>query len=225
MVYASETGSLAQVSNNTEAKKKFLRMTGTGSAGNTPAWDTVAYGDLPAMYIGNARVQDSEQTAQDIGGLGNLTIENAKSISFYTTQGAGHTAVSVLGLSNSNNVNIAHGAAGNGSKTYINGKVLYLRYGTSRATGLKISGDDGEVGITAYLDVIPSANNTRNLGSASTMWKYTYTKRVYLTSSVYLEYVDNSGNGYVHINAPLVTDGDQIVIGGTPGGGGGGGAT
>ena len=32
-------------------------------------------------------------------------------------------------------------------------------------------------------------------------------------------------NGYLYINKPLVTAGDQIVISGTPGGGGGGGAT
>ena len=180
---------------------------------------------LPALYIGDAQVQTSAQTAQNIGGLGNLTLYRAKSISFMTTPGTGETsqAVSVLGFSSSNNINIGHGAAANGSNTYVNGKVLYLRYGTSRTTGLKISGDDGEVGITAYLDVIPSANNSKSIGSASAMWKYIYTNRLYLTPSVYLQYVDNSGNGYVHINAPLVTDGDQIVVSGTPGGGGSGG--
>lgn len=178
------------------------------------------------MYIGNARVQDSEQTNQDIGGLGHLTIANDCSIRWLTKPAAGAEAqiVSALGFSANNNLNIGHGTAAHGN-TYINGKVLYLRYGTSRTMGLKISGEPNEVGITAYMDVIPSANNSKSLGSASAMWKYGYIKRVYLTSSVYLEYVDNSGNGYVHINAPLVTDGDQIVTGGTPGGGGGGGAT
>lgn len=34
-----------------------------------------------------------------------------------------------------------------------------------------------------------------------------------------------NSNGYLHIDQPLVTAGDQIVISGTPGGGGGGGAT
>lgn len=43
-----------------------------------PAWaqaSNLAFGSLPAMYIGNARVQNSEQTAQNIGGIGNLTAQ------------------------------------------------------------------------------------------------------------------------------------------------------
>lgn len=47
--------------------------------------------------------------------------------------------------------------------------------------------------------------------------------RFYLASDIYFEY--DSDHGYVTLNAPFVTSGDQIVISGTPGGGGGGGAT
>lgn len=39
-----------------------------------------------------------------------------------------------------------------------------------------------------------------------------------------IEWVENSGNGYLKVNKPLLTVGDQIVNSGTPGGGGGGGA-
>lgn len=38
-----------------------------------------------------------------------------------------------------------------------------------------------------------------------------------------IEWIPNSGNGYLRINKPLLTVGDQIVNSGTPGGGGGGG--
>jgi hypothetical protein len=38
-----------------------------------------------------------------------------------------------------------------------------------------------------------------------------------------IEWIPNSGNGYLKINKPLLTVGDQIVNSGTPGGGGGGG--
>lgn len=41
-----------------------------------PAWAqkaSLAFADMPAMYIGNARVQSSAQTAQNIGGLGTIT--------------------------------------------------------------------------------------------------------------------------------------------------------
>lgn len=37
-----------------------------------------------------------------------------------------------------------------------------------------------------------------------------------------IEWIPNSGNGYLRINKPLLTVGDQIVNSGTPGGGGGG---
>ena len=196
-------------------------MTGTGSAGNTPAWDTVAYGDLPAMYIGNARVQNVAQTAQNIGGLGVLTLANGKAIKFLNSPAEGETAVawSVLQISTTNKLFVGFDSSKDGAETYLYGSTIYFRYGEEHLDGMIIN----STAITACRDLFPGANGTRNLGSASAMWKYTYTNRLYLTSSVYIEY-DTNGN-YVYINAPLVTKGDQIVTGGTPGGGGGGGAT
>lgn len=104
--------------------------------------DKLKFASLPALYIGNAQVQSSSQTAQNIGGLGNVT---------------------------------------------------------------------------------PGATNLRNLGSSTLFWANAYVTKLYLTDTIYFEYVANSGNGYVKLNAPLVTDGDQIIISGTPGSGGSGG--
>lgn len=75
---------------------------------------------------------------------------------------------------------------------------------------LRLSMDNRYVGINmdapAYqLDVNGTARVTSlKIGSATITW---------------------NSNGYLHIDQPLVTAGDQIVISGTPGGGGGGGAT
>lgn len=75
---------------------------------------------------------------------------------------------------------------------------------------LRLSMDNRYVGINmdapAYqLDVNGTARVTSlKIGSATITW---------------------NSNGYLHIDKPLVTAGDQIVISGTPGGGGGGGAT
>ena len=171
------------------------------------------------MYIGNAAVQNGPQTAQNIGGLGVLTLANGKAIDFLNNPAEGETAVawSVLQLASTNRLFIGFDSSKDGAETYLYGSTIYLRYGTGHLDGMTIN----STAITAHRDLIP--DGTRSLGSASAMWKYGYIKRVYLTSSVYIEY-DTTGN-YVHINAPLVTDGDQIVTGGTPGGGGGGGAT
>lgn len=54
---------------------------------------------------------------------------------------------------------------------------------------------------------------------------YVKAKRFYLTSSIYFYTETVSGTVCVRLNAPLITEGDQIVISGTPGGGGGGGVT
>lgn len=175
----------------------------------------------PNLYVGNTKVATSAQTAMNIGGLGILTLANGKAIDFLNNPAKGETAVawSVLQLAATNRLLIGFDSSTGGGETYLYGSTIYFRYGTGHNNGLILD----STALTSYRDVIPNSNGTRNLGSASAMWKYTYTNRVYLTSSVYLEYVDNSGNGYVHINAPLVTDGDQIVVSGTPGGGGGGG--
>ena len=177
----------------------------------------------PNLYVGDAKVATSAQSAMNIGGLGDLTIAFGKHIYFKNTPAEGETAISVeaLRISTNNNLMVGYGFSGNGYDSIFYGNTLYFRYGTQRTNGLVIDA----TAITGHRDIVPNANATRNLGSSSLFWKYAYAQRIYLTSSVYIEYVDNSGNGYVYINAPLVTDGDQIVKSGTPGGGGGGGAT
>lgn len=53
VIYASGTNVLEQVTNNTSTTKKFLRMTGTGSAGTAPVWDTVTKSDVGLSNVEN----------------------------------------------------------------------------------------------------------------------------------------------------------------------------
>jgi hypothetical protein len=49
--YQSNTDTTTLLAPNTTATKKFLRMTGTGTNGAAPAWDTITASDLPATYL------------------------------------------------------------------------------------------------------------------------------------------------------------------------------
>lgn len=106
---------------------------------------------------------------------------------------------------------ILSSGSGSGDTNY-----LSIQTGGSVATAttwnnvLRLSMDNRYVGINldapAYqLDVNGTARVTSlKIGSATITW---------------------NSNGYLHIDQPLVTAGDQIVISGTPGGGGGGATT
>jgi hypothetical protein len=174
----------------------------------------------PNLYVGNTKVATSAQTAMSIGGLGTLTLANGSGIRFADNPAEGATAqnLTALQFATTNKLLIGFDTSTAGAETILYGNEITLRYGTGHTNGMIIN----STAITAYRDIIPSSSGSRNLGSSTALWKYAYAQRLYLTSSIYIEYVDNSGNGYVHINAPLVTDGDQIVVSGTPGGGSGG---
>lgn len=49
MIYAGSDEVPIRLAPNTTTTKKFLRMTGTGSAGTAPVWDTIAAGDIPSL--------------------------------------------------------------------------------------------------------------------------------------------------------------------------------
>lgn len=46
ILYASAKDTLTALAPNTTSTKKFLSMTGTGSAGDDPAWDTIVWSDI-----------------------------------------------------------------------------------------------------------------------------------------------------------------------------------
>lgn len=253
---------------------------------------------MPTMYIGDAQVKFSAQTAQDVGGLGNLTMANATYLRAYNS--ARDTLYNLAGLNASN---YGYLGAANSPRTYMRGQSLYFLSGNSGNTsalvisssqnatfygalylqnnkqiywknapaagadavnlgllnlsssnvftlgsGLIATGDNARAyntyiygaSLSFYTGnattgavrrwminssgtLYPYSNKEYNLGAAANYIKEAYISKIFLASGIYMEY--NSTDGYVYINAPLVTNGDQIVLSGTPGGGGGGGAS
>jgi hypothetical protein len=53
-IYSSAANTLAKLSGNATATRKFLRQTGTGAVSAAPAWDTLVAGDLPVMVASGA---------------------------------------------------------------------------------------------------------------------------------------------------------------------------
>jgi hypothetical protein len=49
LLYASAADTLTTLSPNTTTTRKFLRMTGDGTNGAAPAWDTLTAGDIPSL--------------------------------------------------------------------------------------------------------------------------------------------------------------------------------
>jgi hypothetical protein len=62
MPYQSNTDTTTLLSPNTTTTKKFLRMTGDGTNGAAPAWDTIAAGDVPTLN------QNTTGTASGLSG-------------------------------------------------------------------------------------------------------------------------------------------------------------
>lgn len=84
--------------------------------------------------------------------------------------------------------------------------------------------------LQSQIDAVSARNNFDELTATSfyadmMAAAYAYAERYYLTDDVYFRIEKVNGTACVRLNAPFITDGDQIIINGTPGGGGGGGVT
>lgn len=152
-----------------------------------------------------------------INSSGNVTIGTSDSASTsYKLYVGGATKVTgqfYLGTSSVSSFNFVRGSA-NYFTAPTDGYFAFVPNGLT-------SGVSNSSLVIAAGSIYPGAET--DLGRQSSYWHYTYTNRVYLADGVYLEY--NSTNGYVYISKPLVTEGDQIVISGTPSGGGGDGSS
>lgn len=83
---------------------------------------------LPAMYIGKTAAQFTSAT-QDLTGIGNVTLDNAKYLRAYNS--AGDTLYNLAGLNASN---YGYLGAANSPRTNIRGKTLYFQSGDSGDT-------------------------------------------------------------------------------------------
>lgn len=101
------------------------------------------------------------------------------------------TNMSILEFSSANNLHVGYGSSGLGYPTYINGNVVYLRYGTSRTIGLTLS--------SAGVVSIPSTG-TLKIGDCSITWDSTnnmlkFDKGIYSTGAVSALGANSSGGG------------------------------
>ncbi len=84
--------------------------------------------------------------------------------------------------------------------------------------------------LQSQIDAVSARDNYDEL-TASSLYadmlaaKYAYAERYYLTDGVFFYIETVNGIPCVKLNAPFITEGDQVIISGTPGGGGGGGIT
>ena len=142
---------------------------------------------------------------------------NGQSASYYATAGSVTTLQGYFDASGNANSAL--------KLTTVSKTAWGQTYWTSGGVPDSISGDMSSVG-----NVTPSANNSKNLGSSSVFWANTYSTKYYLNDTIYFT-VETQGTGssaisYVRLNAPLMTDGDQVIgSGASPGGGGGGGSS
>lgn len=79
--------------------------------------------------------------------------------------------------------------------------------------------------LQSQIDAVSARNNFDELTATSfytdvMATTYAYAERYYLTDDVYFSIEKINGTACVLLNAPFITDGDQIIISGTPGGGG-----
>lgn len=74
LLYASANNTLAKLAANSTATKKFLTMTSS-----VPSWGGLAFGDLPALYLGTTQIQSSS-AAQAVTGVTNLTMSGKLTI-------------------------------------------------------------------------------------------------------------------------------------------------
>lgn len=112
--YQSNTDTTSLLSPNTTTTKKFLRMTGDGTNGAAPAWDTIVAGDVPTL---------NQNTTGTASGLSGSQVANY----FYagpTTGPAAPASWRALVASDIPTVNIATNLAG-GNNTTLLGSLPY----------------------------------------------------------------------------------------------------
>lgn len=114
------------------------------SAGSAPASDVYAWAkaaskpsyNLDEVADGTTRKLSNYLPLAGGTMTGDLTMSNAKYIKVKDTSG---NAYNLFGITESNYVIFGMGTAGAGYTSYIDGKEIYFRYGTSRTNGMMLS--------------------------------------------------------------------------------------
>ena len=72
-LYSSASNTLAKLTGNTTATKKFLAQTGTGAVSAAPVWDTIAAGDVPTLNQSTTGSAATWTTGRTISLTGDVT--------------------------------------------------------------------------------------------------------------------------------------------------------
>ena len=175
------------------------------------AWKKLAFTD---SNVASATKLATARTiwGQSFDGTGNvsghLILNNQSAIHSYTTSG---TSLELFNVSSNNNLSIGYSMAGVGG-SYIYGNEIYLRYGSSRTTGL-ILNSSGNVGIGTAdpqykLDVA---------GTGRFTGKTTHGGGIDIPNGQQLAFLDASGNRHTiawdSASNGILIDGNLIVLG------------
>lgn len=161
LIYSTAATTVTTLAPNTSATRKFLRMTGTGSAGAAPAWDTVTKTDVGLSNVENTALSSWAGTSS-ITTLGTITtgVWNGTAIA---NSYLANSAITINGTSTSlggsfNTASITAGTAG--QSTASSGLSFSVPYVTISAYGI----------VTAYgthTHTISAANITTAIGSTT----------------------------------------------------------
>ena len=225
-----DDGVAVNVMRTTVSSSVLFLQIGSGLSGRADAATYIYGGREVRITTGRSTGTMHLSLTESDGGVkgatlhGNLVMDNAAYLSLYNkpAEGAQAQTVTAMRLTTGNEFRVGEGTIAKDYATRVYGSPFYILTGSGSSSPIRLQVTADGI-IKPYGDIVPNAADTYDLGSASAFFAETYTKKLYLAAGIYIEY--DSTNGYVHINAPLVTDGDQIVTGGTPGGGGTGGAT
>lgn len=103
-IYENAVPAAARLAGNTTATKNFLTSTGSGSTANTPAWGTIAAGDVPVLNqntTGTAATATVANALADLSGSVNVSLATAPSTGQVLTATSGTTATWQAGTTSS----------------------------------------------------------------------------------------------------------------------------
>lgn len=195
-------------------KDVYPASNGTYTLGNSSyRWSSI--------YGGTANLSGALSTGGSITSGSDIYIPNNKGI-YFKDKGGTYRATVWVNSATVSNLYLGYGITAGGGNTYVDGNKVYLRYGSNHTVGVTLN-NDGAVtiaGATTLSSTLAVAGKSTLTGGAEIPASSTLK-----IGDATIKWIPNSGNGYLKIDKPLLTTGDQIVGSGTPSGGGGGGAS
>ena len=123
IMYSSAANTPTRLAANTTATKKFLRMTGTGSAGAAPAWDTVSKSD-----VGLGNVDNTADANKTVKYANMLTGFASRSDSFSWGNQTG-TAITVMNDSSGGSLGFRKDNPASGQMSMVIDGTVYIKEG------------------------------------------------------------------------------------------------